>query len=141
MALFDFRKRNKPAESQVGAVSAITLDWPGILAGQGYHMLSEAPEVASAIWVIADLISSMPIHLMENRTNGDIRINDALSRKIDIDPWSLGTRQIWIHWIVETMLTKGEAVVIPLTAGPLISDLIPAPDASLHRPAGSASCG
>jgi HK97 family phage portal protein len=102
-------------------------------------MLSEAPEVAAAIWVIADLISSAPIHLMENATNGDKRIRDALSRKIDVAPWSLGTRQTWIHWIVESELTEGEAVVIPKTAGPLIADLIPAPGASLSRPAGSNS--
>lgn len=139
MALFDFRKRNKPAESQVGVVNAITLDTPGILAGQGYHMLSEAPEVASAIWIIADLISTAPIHLMENRENGDVRIHDALARKIDVDPWHLGTRQTWIHWIVETELTEGEAVVIPQTAGPLIADLIPAPGASLTRPVGGQS--
>ena len=137
MALFDFRKRSKPAESQVGVVEAITLNSSGILSGHGYHMLSEAPEVASAIWIIADLISTMPIHLMENRDNGDIRIHDALARKIDVDPWSLGTRQTWVHWIVETELTEGEAVVIPQTAGPLIADLTPAPHASLYRPVGS----
>lgn len=137
MALFDFRKRSKPAESQVGVVEAITLNSSGILSGHGYHMLSEAPEVASAIWLIADLISTMPIHLMENRDNGDIRIHDALARKIDVDPWSLGTRQTWVHWIVETELTEGEAVVIPQTAGPLIADLTPAPHASLYRPVGS----
>lgn len=137
MALFDFRKRSKPAESQVGVVEAITLNSSGILSGHGYHMLSEAPEVASAIWLIADLISTMPIHLMENRDNGDIRIHDALARKIDVDPWSLGTRQTWVHWIVETELTEGEAIVIPQTAGPLIADLTPAPHASLYRPVGS----
>lgn len=134
MAIFDFLKRS----SQVG-VTAITLDSPGVLAGRGYHMLSEAPEVASAIWLIADLISSMPIHLMENKDNGDVRVRDQLARKIDVEPWSLGTRQTLIHWIVETELTEGEAVVIPQTAGMLISDLIPAPNATLHRPSNSPS--
>lgn len=136
MALF----RKKPTEkrSDVG-VTYISLNSPGILACQGYHRLSEAPEVAAAIWIIADLISSAPIHLMENGPNGDKRIRDALSRKIDVDPWSLGTRQTFVHWIVETELTEGEAVVIPRTAGTLIADLIPAVDASLYRPAGSSS--
>lgn len=134
MAIFKFKKRS----SQVG-VTAITLDSPGILAGSGYHMLSEAPEVAGAIWLIADLISSMPIHLMENQSNGDIRVRDQLARKIDIDPWSLGTRQTLVHWIVETELTEGEAVVIPNTSGTLIADLIPAPNATLHRLTNSSS--
>ena len=115
----------------------LSLDSPGILAGSGYHRLMDAPEVASAVWLIADLISSMPIHLMENRKNGDVRIHDALARKIDVDPWSLGTRQTLVHWIVETELTDGEAVVIPVTTGMTISDLIPAPDATIHRRSGS----
>ena len=138
MALFGKKRDRQRRSSDVG-VTYITLDTPGILAGHGYRRLSEAPEVASAIWIIADLISSMPIHLMENRENGDVRIRDNLARKIDVDPWSLGTRQTWIHWIVETELTEGEAVVIPRIAGDLIADLIPAPNASLDRPAGSES--
>lgn len=138
MALFDFLRRSKSTETTAGT-TVITLNAPGVIAGSGYHLLSEAPEVASAIWLIADLISTMPIHLMENRENGDVRIHDALARKIDVDPWSLGTRQTWVHWIVETELTEGEAVVIPRTAGSLIADLIPAPGASLSRPVGSTS--
>lgn len=135
MALFN-RKRETQQRSSVG-VTAIKFDSPGVLAGMGYHTLTDAPEVARAIWIIADLISSMPIHLMEKRDNGDERIRDALSRKIDIDPWTLGTRQTWMQWIVATELTEGEAVVIPRTEGMQISDLIPAPDSSLYRPANS----
>ena len=124
MALFS---RNKAAQSRSNpvGVTAITLNSPGVLVGRGYHMLSEAPEVAAAIWIIADLVSSAPIHLMENAENGDIRVRDALARKIDVDPWSLGTRQTWVHWIVETELTEGDAIVIPQTAGAQIADLIP----------------
>ena len=138
MGLFDRFKRQERGAA-VGIINPITLKSPGILAGQGYHYLMDAPEVAAAIWLIADLISTMPIHLMENRKNGDIRIHDQLARKIDVDPWSLGTRQTWVHWIVETMLTDGEAIVIPETAGMMIRDLIPAPDAYVQRPAGSRS--
>lgn len=135
MGLFRKEKQTRQS-SQVGVIKLNSL---GILTGHGYHMLSEAPEVAAAIWIIADLISSAPIHLMENTRNGDVRVRDALSRKIDIDPWSLGTRQTWIHWIVETELSEGEAVVIPQTAGTMIADLTPAPGATLHRPIGCAT--
>lgn len=138
MLLFRKRKKDQHRNASVG-VTAITLNSPGVLAGHGYHMLAEAPEVAAAVWIIADLISSAPIHLMENGESGDKRIRDALSRKIDVDPWSLGTRQTWVHWIVETELLHGEAVVIPQTAGNLIADLIPAPDAVLSRSVGSQS--
>ena len=132
MALFSRTKERQQRSGNVG-VTYLSLDSPGVLAGHGYHRMTEAPEIASAIWLIADLISSMPIHLMENRENGDVRIHDRLARKIDVEPWSLGTRQSWMHWIVETVLTYGEAVVIPQTAGDMIADLIPAPDASLYR--------
>lgn len=139
MALFSRKQNAQSRNSDPVGVTAITLNSPGILVGRGYHLLSEAPEVASAIWMIADLISSAPIHLMENSVSGDKRIRDALSRKIDVDPWRLGTRQTWMHWIVSTELTEGEAVVIPHTADNLIADLIPAPDAVLSRPVGSKS--
>ena len=138
MALFN-RKQNDQQRSRNVGVTYISLDSPGILSGTGYHRMCDAPEVASAIWIIADLISSMPIHLLEKQKVGDKRIRDALARKIDVDPWSLSTRRDWVHWIVQTMLTEGDAVVIPKTAGPLISDLIPAPDASLYRPANSST--
>lgn len=132
------KKKRSQQDSPVG-VTAITLNSPGVLAGRGYHMLSDAPEVVAAIRIIADLISSAPIHLMENTEHGDTRVRDALARKIDVDPWSLGTRQTWVQWIVATELAEGESVVIPQTSGTMISDLIPAPNATLVRPVGSTS--
>lgn len=137
MALFK-RSKKEASTANVG-VTYWNLKEPGILSGTGYHSLSEAPEVAAAIGIIADLISTMPLHLMENRDNGDVRIKDALWRKIDINPYSLGTRQTLMHWIVETMMTDGESVVIPKTAGFQIADLIPAPGASLYRYPGEES--
>lgn len=136
MALFNRKGKRQQRNSNVG-VTYLSLSSPGVLAGMGYHRMCDAPEVASAIWIIADLISSMPIHLLEKQSVGDKRIRDALSRKIDVDPWSLSTRRDWVHWIVQTMLTEGESVVIPQTAGTLIADLIPAPDAHLYRPPNS----
>ena len=114
-------------------IGAITLESPGVLTRLGYHAVMDAPEVAAGIWIIADLIASMPIHLMENRDNGDIRIRDALARKLDISPWSLGTRQTWMQWIVTTMVSTGNAVVIPTVANNLIDDLPPAPGAYAQR--------
>ena len=136
MALFN-RKRDAQQRSSNVGVTYISLDSPGILSGSGYHRMCDAPEVASAIWIIADLVSSMPIHLLEKHGVGDRRIRDALAHKIDVDPWSLSTRKDWVHWIVQTMLIDGESVVIPQTAGMMISDLVPAPDAKLYRPPNS----
>lgn len=103
----------------------------------GYHRLSDAPEVAGAVWRLADLVSSMSIHLMENRTNGDVRVHDELARKLDYEPYSLTDRATWLGWIVSTMVLEGEAFVLPMTAEGLLSDLMPMPGAkALQRPDG-----
>lgn len=130
------RNKSKKTSGDIG-VTYLSINSPGVLSGHGYHRASDAPEVAAAVWLIADLISSMPIHLMENQSNGDRRIRDNLSRKIDVEPWSLGTRQTWMHWIVETILTNGEAVVIPETDWGKLLDLTPAPGATFQRPTNS----
>ena len=111
------KKRNTRSASVVGI-------WPsteGVVIPSGYHPLAEAPEVASAVWTVAEMISSVTIRLMQNTPNGDVRIKDNLAKKVDISPWSLGTRRTLIFWIVSTMLLEGEAFVLPRTNGGPVS--------------------
>lgn len=101
------------------------------LACQGYTSLAHNPEIAAGVDTIARLIGSMTIHLMENREDGDIRIKNELSRKIDINPNSYMTRESFIHWIIRTMFLEGNgnAVVYPDTRAGIVRDLRPIPPA------------
>ena len=101
------------------------------LTGQGYTSLAHNPEIAAGVDTIARLIGSMTIHLMENQPDGDVRIRNELSRKIDIDPNSYTTREQFIQWIVRTLYLEGNgnAVVWPNTRAGIIRDLTPIPPA------------
>lgn len=98
---------------------------------QGYTSLAHNPEIAAGVDTIARLIGSMTIHLMENRDDGDVRIKNELSRKIDINPNSYTTREQFMHWIVRTMYLEGNgnAVVYPNTRAGILRDLNPIPPA------------
>lgn len=101
----------------------------------GYVRLSKCPEVIIAVDKIANLISNMTIHLMENTDNGDQRVNNELSKKIDIYPCTNMTRKQWMFFIVKTLLLEGDgnAVVLPVyeerNGMSFIKDLIPVPAA------------
>lgn len=97
----------------------------------GYASLDQNPEIITAVGKIAKLIGSMTIHLMQNTDDGDVRVKNELSRKIDINPNSNMTRSTFIQWIVNTLFLYGDgnAVVYPQFRRGLLRDLNPMPSA------------
>ena len=135
------KKRNARAEPQKQSGSLLiggTDGWTDILSA-GYTKLSNNPEIRAGVNKIADLVSSMTIHLMQSGSNGDTRVRNELSRKIDISPNTWTTRKTFIGSIVRSLLLEGDgnAVVIPETVNGYLDnlDFIPASRASFIPPA------
>lgn len=98
---------------------------------QGYTNLAHNPEIITAVNKISKLIGTMTIHLMQNTDDGDVRIRNELSRKIDINPNENMTRSLFIQWIVTTLYLygNGNAVVWPQFRRGYLRDLKPVPPA------------
>jgi HK97 family phage portal protein len=95
----------------------------------GYRTLTSCPEIQTPVNRIADLISSMTIHLMNDTKDGAVRIKNELSKKIDINPNKYTTRKQLVYSIVRNMMLDGEgnAILLPHLdpATGLLDDLEP----------------
>lgn len=119
------KNKRKPAQQRAAAPQV------GIWLGQddicctGYTSLDKCPEIVTACTKIAQMISTMTIHLMANTENGDIRVMNELSRKIDIDPSPYMSRKQWVEAIVMNLLLygKGNSVVLPHTSDGFLGSL------------------
>lgn len=79
----------------------------------GYRTLDKCPEIQMAVDTIADVIGSMTIYLMTNTADGDRRIKNELSRKIDIEPCKFMTRSAFMHKIARDLVLCGDSYVLP----------------------------
>lgn len=128
-------KRSRPAPraepAQKRSIALVTQNEWETLECLGYTSLAQNPEICTAVDTIARLIASMTIHLMENTDDGDVRVKNELSRKVDINPNNNMTRSNFIHWIVKTLMLEGSgnAVVWPEYKRGILRDLKPVPPA------------
>lgn len=133
MGILDFINRKKTRADPEKRSAVLYTNSSGFqdLTCSGYTSLAQNPEIVAAVNTIARLIGSMTIQLMENAEDGDVRVLNELSRKVDIDPNSNMTRSGFIQWIVSTMFLSGDgnAVVYPRTERGLLMDLEPIPSA------------
>lgn len=116
--------RDAPTQSMSSGASFLTsVEGWNILCGNGYKPVWKCPEVQMCIGVFADLIGIMTLRLMRNVNNGDERIRNALSYKMDVNPSRYMTRITFIQAIVRTLLTWGNCAVYPRYKGGLLDDL------------------
>lgn len=106
MGFLDRLLRRNKSKSTVNMLSHA--NFGVIFDGDNYIPLARNPDVIMAVNKIADMVSNMTIHLMENTDKGDIRVKDGLARKIDVNPCQYMTRKTWIFKIVRDLLLYGD---------------------------------
>ena len=120
------RGRDAPTAKRTGLITGVSLTdsdgWREILCS-GYRPVMECPTIRRCVDVYAHLIASMTIRIMKNGEKGDERIKDGLSRVIDINPMPHMTRVNWLTLLTRTMLTRGNAFVLPIYRAGFLSAL------------------
>lgn len=83
----------------------------------GYTRLSDNPEIQTGCLRIAELVAAMPIHIYENTPDGDRRVENELSRALDITPNGNMNRSHWLTVNVMNLLLygHGNAICVPHT--------------------------
>lgn len=116
-----FRRKQTRTDSVVAFIANDDCSCPG------YTRLSDNPEIQTACLRIAELIGSMTIYIMANTEDGDKRIINELSRRIDIEPNGTMTRSQWMTVNVLNMLLygKGNGICVPHTYNGILQSLEP----------------
>lgn len=112
------KKRSRPTSrdptmQQKRSVALCSQEAWTVLCSDGYKPLTECSEIKMCINAYARAVATMTIHLMQNVKNGDVRVKNALSRKVDINPAPHMGRTNLMYMIVRQMMERGNAIVYP----------------------------
>ncbi len=128
------KQRNKsstraPTQKRSDTSWLCSVDAYNILTAGNYTKLADCPEVKMCAHVYADLVSNMTLYLMQNTAQGDVRVQNELARKLDINPNRLlKTKKAFMYNLVWTMLLPGNGnqVTYPMyTADGYLDNLVP----------------
>ena len=129
--MFGFRKRKHIHSRADPGIGWMIMDSDD-LEYHGYVTLDRSEEIRRCVHRVADIISDMTVMLMKNSDNGDVRVRNGLSRKLDIEPNAVMTRKQFIYSIVTELMISGNAIVLPHISssgknGTFIDNLEPIP--------------
>ena len=99
--MFDSKKRSR--KSRAEPVGIMVTSGGEVIFPDGYVSIASSEEVRRCTHIIADTVSNMTLMLMKNGENGDERIKNELSKKLDIYPSKNMTRKTFIYGIVQEM--------------------------------------
>lgn len=122
-----FSKRRKAGQNTRDAPMWLIQLLPDEIIPEGYVSLDRSEEVRQAVNKIADLVSNMTVKVMENGENGDNRVKDGLSRRLDITPNALMTRKTFVYNVVRDLCIYGNAVAFPRVKGDFVKEILPVP--------------
>lgn len=118
--------RDAPVAQKRSVMLCSEAAW-NMLVTDGYKPVAKCPEVQMCINAYARSIAMMTIHLMQNTDQGDVRLKNALSRKVDISPAPHMGRTNLMYMLVREMMATGNALVYPESRDGRIEWLHPIP--------------
>lgn len=123
--------RDAPTKENGLAIFMTSDESYAMLCRADYRPLSSCPEVQMCVGVYADLIASMTMYLMRNTPEGDIRVKNELSRKIDIEPNPYMTHQQFFSNLVRVLMMNGNQVTLPRYRDGYLEGLYPQPPSAV----------
>lgn len=100
--------RKKEKRSRMNVQYIPTGEWSTVVYSDSRVVLADDVNVNIAVNKIADLVSNMTIHLLENTANGNKRVNNNLQKLIDISPAKNMTRKAWITKLIRDLFIFGD---------------------------------